>query len=226
MIRISIASTLLVAAMATTNACAKSQTAPATSAAPEASPGAPEHQSMGPGMMGMMNMGDQCPMALPGTTVQATEMSDGMAMTFTTSGDAGELRKRVRSMADRMNDHSSGGMGMHDMMMGGGGMGSGMMAGDGGHGMKGGGMGPGMMSADGGHGMMGGSGMMAADGGHGMMGGMMPPVHAQAEDVAGGARLHMTPLDPSRKGELKQHMQQHAQMMNQAHGCPMMGATQ
>ncbi len=223
MIRISIASTLLIAAMGATTACAKNQTSPATSAAPEASPGTPEHQSMGPGMMGMMNMGDPCPMALPGTAVQATEMSDGMAMTFTTTGDAGELRKRVRSMSDRMNAHSSGGMGMHDMRMGGGDTGSHMMSG---------GMGSGMM-ADGGHGMMGGDGhgamgggMMAADGGHAMMGGAtMPPVHAQVEDVEGGARLRMTPVDPSRLGELKLHMQQHAQMMK-AHGCPMMGAPQ
>src|SRR6516164_5592189 len=118
MIRISIASILLLASAAASTACAKSQGAPASSAA-EASTGVPEHQGMGPGMMGMMNMGDECPMAVPGTMVQATEMADGMTMTFTTAGDASELRKRVRSMADRMNVHSSGGMGMHGMMMGG-----------------------------------------------------------------------------------------------------------
>jgi hypothetical protein len=217
MTRISIASILLLASAAASTACAKSQGAPATSAA-EASSGAPEHQAMGSGMMGMMNMGDPCPMAVPGTTVQAAEMADGMTMTFTTTGDAAELRKRVRSMADRMNaapSGGSGGMGMHDGMMGAADGGSHMMMGgaDGGpHMMMGGGMG--------GSGM---SGMMAADGGHGMMGGMMPPARAQAEDVEGGARLRVTPLDPSRTSELKQHMQQRAQMMNEAHGCPMMG---
>jgi hypothetical protein len=197
------ASVLVLAFAAAGTACAKNPTSPAPTAG-EASAGIPEHQGMGSGMMGMMNTGDECPMATPGTSVQAAEAADGMTMTFTTRGDAAELRKRVRAMASRMNAHPSGGMGMHDMMMGGA---------DGGHGMMGGGMG---MSG----------GMMAADGGHAMMSGTMPQVRAQAEDVEGGARLRLTPLDPSRLGELKQHMKEHAQMMNDGHGCPMMGGAQ
>jgi hypothetical protein len=59
-----------------------------------------------------------------------------------------------------------------------------------------------------------------------MGGGMMPGMHAQPEDVEGGARLRMTPSDPARVAEMRQHMQQRAQMMNQSHGCRMMGAPQ
>jgi hypothetical protein len=129
-------------------------------------------------------------MLLPGTSVQAQDTKDGLAMTFTTSGDVAELRRRVRVMADHMNAHSSGGMGMHG----------------------------GMMGADAGTGMMGGSMM----GGQGMMGGMMPAMHAQVEDVDKGARLKMTPTDPAKLKEMRDHMKQHAQMMNQSHGCSMM----
>ena len=75
----------------------------------------------------------------------------------------------------------------------------------GGQGMMGQGMGPGMM-----------------DSGQGMMGGMMPAMHAQVEDVDKGARLKMTPTDPAKLKEMRDHMKQHAQMMNQSHGCSMM----
>jgi hypothetical protein len=145
------------------------------------------HGTMGGGM-DMMGMGDQCPMLLPGTSVQAQDTKDGMAMTFTTTGDAAELRRRVHVMADHMNAHSSGGSGAMGM-----------------HG--------GMMGADAGMGMMG-SSMMG--------GGMMPAMHAQVEDVDHGARLKMTPADPKKLSEMRDHMKQHAQMVNQTHGCSMM----
>ncbi len=74
------------------------------------------HGMMGGG--GMMGMGDQCPMFVAGTTVQAKDTNDGMTMTFTTTGDIAELRRRVRVMADHMSAHASGGMGMHGMGMG------------------------------------------------------------------------------------------------------------
>jgi hypothetical protein len=117
-------------------------------------------------------------MLLPGTTVQAQETKDGMTMTFRTTRDATELRRRVRVMADHMNAYSSGssgGMGTHGMMM----------------------------SGDGGM-------------------GMMPAVHVQVEDSDHGARLNATPVDPAKLGEMRDHMKQHAQMMNQSHGCSMM----
>jgi hypothetical protein len=63
----------------------------------------------GPGMMrghgmmggGMMDMGDQCPMLLPGTSVQAQDTKDGLAMHFPTTGDVVELRRRARVMGAR-----------------------------------------------------------------------------------------------------------------------------
>jgi hypothetical protein len=128
-------------------------------------------------MMGNMDMGAMCPMAVSGTTVAAADAPNGATMTFTTAGDVSDLRRRVRTMADHMNAHSGGGM----------------------------------------HGMMGG-----AEGGS-MMGRMMPAVHAKAEDIDRGARLQMTPDDPAKLGEMRQAMQQHAQRMNEQHGCPMMG---
>jgi hypothetical protein len=113
-----------------------------------------------------MGMGDQCPMLLPGTSVQAKDTKDGMAMTFTTSGDAAELRRRVRMMAEHMNASTMGG----------------------------------------------GS----------TTGTMMPAMHCQVEDAGRGARLMITPDDPSRATEMRQHMKAHAQMMNQSHSCVMM----
>jgi hypothetical protein len=210
MFRTSIACAILLASTVIGSACAKNQTTSASTAEPPS--GAPEHSMMGAGMMPMMGAGDPCPMGVQGTTVQATETSDGMSMAFTTTGDVGELRKRAHGMSDRMNGQASGAMGTSGMMMKGGDGGAGMMMGSGmGH--------PGMMG-DGGAGMMMGSGM-----GHpGMMGGSMPPMNVQVEDIEGGARLRMTPRDPSRVAEMKKHVQQHAQMMNQGHSCPMMDA--
>ena len=201
MFRTSIACAILLASTVIGSACAKNQTTSASTAEPPS--GAPEHSMMGAGMMPMMGAGDPCPMGVQGTTVQATETSDGMSMAFTTTGDVGELRKRAHGMSDRMNGQASGAMGTSGMMM-----------------KKGG---------DGGAGMMMGSGMghpgMMGDGGAGMMmGGSMPPMNVQVEDIEGGARLRMTPRDPSRVAEMKKHVQQHAQMMNQGHSCPMMDA--
>ena len=200
MFRTSIACAILLASTVIGSACAKNQTTSASTAEPPS--GAPEHSMMGAGMMPMMGAGDPCPMGVQGTTVQATETSDGMSMAFTTTGDVGELRKRAHGMSDRMNGQASGAMGTSGMMMKGGDGGAGMMMGSG--------MGrPGMMG-DGGAGMM--------------MGGSMPPMNVQVEDIEGGARLRMTPRDPSRVAEMKKHVQQHAQMMNQGHSCPMMDA--
>lgn len=61
-------------------------------------------------------------------------------------------------------------------------------------------------------GMMGGS----------MTGGMMPAMHARVEEVDRGARLRMTPADLAKLKEMRQHMNQHVQLMNQSHSCWMM----
>lgn len=46
-----------------------------------------------------------CPMPVAGTTVIATEVDGGMALVFTTTGEVGEVRQRVRRMAELHNAH-------------------------------------------------------------------------------------------------------------------------
>jgi hypothetical protein len=202
MFRTSIACAILLASTVIGSACAKNQTTSASTAS-EAPSGAPRPPMIGTGMMPMMGAGDPCPMGVPGTKVHATETSDGMSMAFATTGDLGELRKRAHGMADRMNGQASGAMGMSGTMMKGGDGGAPASMGSA--------MGRPGMTGDGAAGMM-------------MMGGSMPPMNVQVDDIEGGARLRMTPRDPSRVAEMKKHVQQHAEMMNQGHGCPMMDA--
>ena len=64
--------------------------------------------------------GGMCPMEVQGTSVAVADTDDGVAVTFTTTGDVAELRKRVHAMAD-----------MHAHMMHGGTMGSGSAMGSG-----------------------------------------------------------------------------------------------
>ena len=77
-----------------------------------ASSGAQAHGEAG-------GMGGMCPMA-EGTKITAEDTQDGVAMSFTTTGDVAQLRQRVHHMAD-----------MHEHMMQGGMMGSGQMMGSG-----------------------------------------------------------------------------------------------
>lgn len=46
-----------------------------------------------------------CPMPVAGTTVEASDVDGGAALTFTTTTDVGELRQRVRRMAELHNTH-------------------------------------------------------------------------------------------------------------------------
>ena len=84
------------------------------------------------------------------------------------------------------------------------------------HGMMGGGMGSGSGA------MMGGSGM-----GSGMMGGgmhehmAMVPSHAAVDDVDHGARIVLTPDDPTQLAALRDHVHSHVEMMKSGR-CPMM----
>jgi hypothetical protein len=64
-----------------------------------------------------------------GTQIVASDTSDGIAITFTTSGDVADLRARIHHLADMHNNMS----GMHH----GGGMHEGMGSGDTHEGMKG-----------------------------------------------------------------------------------------
>lgn len=85
--------------------CAASQTTNPSASAPHS----PEHARgeadpvKGPGMMGgkgmMGHMAGMCPLAVPATTVRSEETEGGASLTFVTSGDVAELRRRVAAMA-------------------------------------------------------------------------------------------------------------------------------
>lgn len=63
------------------------------------------------GGKGMGPMAGMCPMEVPGTTVTATDIEGGVALTFATStGDVDELRQRVHRVAEMHNQrHGEGG---------------------------------------------------------------------------------------------------------------------
>lgn len=159
--------------------------------------------------MGAGGMAQMCPMAVPGTRVAAVDTADGVALAFTTSGDAEELRRRVRAMAEMHNQHHAGEAAAADQ----GSMHGGMMHGGG---MMGGGMGG---SGAGSGGTMGGTG-----GGHGRSheGMMPPPARAAVEDVDGGARIVLTPFSAGEVSSLRAHVHEHATEMQRSGACPMM----
>lgn len=132
---------------------------------------------------GTQRTDDGCPVYGPGTTVAAVEVEGGVALDFTTTGDVGDLRQRVRSMAERQDYGSGYGMSMD----------FGADPGDGymdnhdptDHRMRGGGM----M----GHGMM----------GHGNMMSYGSSAAGSVEDVEGGARLSFRLEDPAEVDALR-----------------------
>jgi hypothetical protein len=177
-------------------AAAGCATTKSTAPQPAATAAAPAHeQGMGMGMMAGM-----CPMQVPGTTVAATDVEGGVALSFTTStGDVNDLRQRVHHMAD-----------MHDQMHGQGGM----MGGMGGSPTEG--------AAPAEHPHDAGAGQGACPQGMMKSGGMMmPPATASAEDIPGGARLILQPKDPAQLGALREHTHMHAERMAKGE-CPMM----
>jgi len=63
----------------------------------------------GPNMYGPEGQTSACPLAIPGTTVNAEETQDGMAMTFTTDqGDVAELRRQVYQLSAKYNSSQPG----------------------------------------------------------------------------------------------------------------------
>ena len=67
-----------------------------------------------------MAMGaESCPMQVAGTSVMPADIADGATLSFTSTGDAAELRRRVERMAEMHNHHHSGAGGMmgDDAMM-------------------------------------------------------------------------------------------------------------
>lgn len=65
-----------------------------------------------------------------------------------------------------------------------------------------------------------GSGSAGMMGSGGMMMKMIPST-AHAEDIDGGARIMLTPKDPSQLAQLREHVHAHAEQMASGH-CPMM----
>ena len=138
---------------------------------------------------------------MKGTQIVASDTSDGVAIVFTTAGDVAGLRSHVRKMAEMRTRMASGGtMGMENR-----------------EGMRGEGKG---MDGSGMHG--GGMGMKGDMRGHGMgMMGKHVPARASVEDVPGGARLVLTPVDPAQLAALREQTRSHAAMMRTGE-CPMM----
>jgi hypothetical protein len=175
-----------------------------------------------------------CPVEVPGTSVTVEDTATGAAFVFVTTGDVGELRRRVAAMAKMHNEHhasmgalpdgSGAGGGGHDMSghdmsghdMSGHDMGGHDMGGHEGHDMSG----HDMSGHDmGGHDM--GGHDMGGHGGHGMM--IMMHSKAAATDVQGGTRLELT-VDPANVGKLQGEMRMHAQHMA-AGTCAMPGGS-
>lgn len=173
---------------------------PAQTTQEPASPAAAEASGEQGGMAGE-GMADECPMQVDGTSVTAENVEGGVALSFTTTGDVAELRRRVARMAEMHNRHASGEGGM------------GMRAAAGGDDSpskqedRGGMMGGGMRNG----GMMGGGGGKT----------MMPPSQARAQDVEGGARIVLTPVDPAKAATLQERAGKMAKRMSSGE-CPMM----
>jgi hypothetical protein len=182
-----------VLAVAIGGCASKQQTAPpAASAAPVGKP-PPQPRT-----------GAMCPMRIDPTTTQVTasDTSDGVALTFTTTSDVDEVRERVHHMADmhnriasiRAGEQTDTGLEHRGMPQG----------------------------TQGGVGTEGdtaetGSGMPSYDE---MTGRQMVPSRATAEDVAGGARVVLVPADPSKLPMLRDDARMRVEMMNKGE-CPM-----
>lgn len=171
----------------------------ATEAARETTTGAQPSQGEGsssaPGMMA------HCPMNVPGTEVTTIETKRGIAVTFTTTGDVADLRRRVASMASMHNEHQV----MMRRMMGDERMGSGRMdQGDDGSPHEHGGSSTGAPHGEG-------MGMMMT----------MAAATATSEEVEGGARLIFEAEDPQEVASLREQVRTHAEEMRSGK-CPAM----
>lgn len=177
--------------------CASSQ----ASREPATAPPSAEDRGMR-GEMTHQGMAGMCPMQVEGTSATAEDVEGGAALAFTTTGDVAELRRRVAHMADMHDRHGGAehghGMGMHSHQ------GSAAP----GHRHDG---SPVQDDEARGEGMHG-----------GMMGGsMMPAATARSEEIEGGARIVLTPRDPSELTALREHARHMADRMASGQ-CPMM----
>jgi hypothetical protein len=168
-----------------------------------------------------MAMMQECPMAVPGAQVAATDTETGEAITFTTSSPDAvqELRDRVHAMADMHNRHMEAHAGMQGDAQDGSMHGDtgGEMGGTGREGSAGSGDGSPSPDAQG----QAGSGM-----GSGMHSGMhhrMPASRATVEEVDGGARVTVAAQNPADADQLRTAIRKHVDQMQQTGSCGMGG---
>ena len=87
-----------------------------------AAPAEPAPRAAGPERDMQGQMMEMCPMQVEGATVRFEDTADGVALVFTTEGDATDLQQRVSQMAMMYNQHQSQegmNMRMHGPMEGG-----------------------------------------------------------------------------------------------------------
>lgn len=159
---------------------------------------------------------ENCPAAVPGTSVAEADTNDGAAITFTTSSDrVDDLRSRVEGMADMINRHGAGGEMSGTGSNGGTDWGEESTVGEAwsGSGNETGGTrgieSPDQVEKDEAGGQPGSAGSMQG------MHGMMPRSQANVQEVENGARLLLTPKDPADAERLRNAARQHASMMQQ-----------
>jgi hypothetical protein len=191
-------------------------------------------------------MAEACPMHLAGVTVQAEDLPDGVALTFSAANSAqvAELRTRVNRMAEVHNrnqarmmlpggEQSTTGAGPQPRGTSGGQQQSGTpgQQQDGASAMQqsgaSAGQQPGMHGQQPGmHGQQ--PGMHGQQPGmHGQQPGaqgmqQMMRAHAQAQELPNGARLVLHPQSTEQLEALREEVRQHAQIMTQSRGCPLM----
>ncbi len=138
---------------------------------------------------------NDCPMKVPGVAVQATDTSNGISLSFTTTGNnVDEVRRRVHSMADRHNQHHPDTAGASAQQ----GQSSGAS----------------QQQAQS-------KTESTAGMGHAMMGhGTMVPATASVEDIEGGARITLTPRDAAQVETLRTNVRSHVEKMKGGE-CPM-----
>ncbi len=141
----------------------------------------------------MEKLAEVCPMAVPGTTVEIDDMSDGVALTFMAEEeDVGDIRRRVQHLGRMYEMHRGEGEMMWRRMAVG-------------HGE--------VVREEMGHGEMGHPGMTGTEMGRVPGMGQMPVMNTTVEQLNNGARIVMKPVDPSELRTLRQHVHWHYERM-------------
>jgi hypothetical protein len=170
--------------------CSKSESEP------ETAQGAGEERAT-TGGESQTAMSENCPMDVPGTTVQAEDVEGGAALVFMTTGDVDMLRERVRNMAEAEESHAMGAARMGGQTMPGG-------------------------TSDTTAGAKSGEEMDSAEA-RGTGTAPMLDVDTRVEDVEDGARLIIIATNPADLDAVRDDAEQRAQQLTSGE-CPMSGA--